>query len=128
MKTLRFRPCGNFKVQYREELDVFETDFGRLSAAMGLVLLFAVLPWVASPYFLYVLNLIGIAAIAALGLNILVGYTGLISLGHGAFFGVGAYSAGILAVTYGVPFLAVVPLAGIVTAVVGMVLEFPRDA
>jgi len=125
MKTLRFRPCGNFKVQYREELDVFETDFGRLWAAVGLVLLFAVLPWIATPYFLYVVNLIGIAAIAALGLNILVGYTGLISLGHGAFFGVGAYSAGILAVTYDVPFLAVIPLAGLVTAVVGMVFGIP---
>jgi len=125
MKTLRFRPCGNFKVQYREELDVFETDFGRLWTAVGLVLLFAVLPWIATPYFLYVVNLIGIAAIAALGLNILVGYTGLISLGHGAFFGVGAYSAGILAVTYDVPFLAVIPLAGLVTAVVGMVFGIP---
>jgi branched-chain amino acid transport system permease protein len=125
MKTLHFRPCGNFKVQYGEELDVFETDFGRLWAAVGLVLLFAVVPLVASPYLLYVVNLIGIAAIAALGLNILVGYTGMISLGHGAFFGVGAYSAGILAVTYDVPFLAVVPLAGLVTAFVGMVFGIP---
>ena len=125
MKTLRFRPCGNFKVQYREELAVFETDFGRLWALIGLVALFVLVPWAATPYLLYVVNLIGISAIAALGLNILVGYTGLISLGHGAFFGVGAYSAGILAVTYGVPFLAVVPLAGLVTAVVGMVFGIP---
>jgi len=125
MKTLRFHPCGNFKVRYREELNIFETDFGRLWSAAGLVFLFAVLPWVATPYLLYVVNLIGISVIAALGLNILVGYTGLISLGHGAFFGVGAYAAGILAVTYGLPFLAVVPLAGLVTAVVGMVFGIP---
>jgi branched-chain amino acid transport system permease protein len=125
MKTLRFRPCGNFKVQYREELNVFETDFGRLWAAVGIVVLFAVVPWVTTPYLLYVVNLIGISAIAAIGLNILVGSTGLISLGHGAFFGVGAYSAGILAVTYGIPFLAVVPLAGLVTAVVGMIFGIP---
>jgi len=125
MKVLRFRPCGNFKVQYREELAVFETDFGRLWALIGLAALFVLVPWAATPYLLYVVNLIGISAIAALGLNILVGYTGLISLGHGAFFGVGAYSAGILAVTYGVPFLAVVPLAGLVTAVVGMVFGIP---
>lgn len=125
MKVLRFRPCGNFKVQYREELAVFETDFGRLWALIGLAALFVLVPWATTPYLLYVVNLIGISAIAALGLNILVGYTGLISLGHGAFFGVGAYSAGILAVTYGVPFLAVVPLAGLVTAVVGMVFGIP---
>jgi branched-chain amino acid transport system permease protein len=112
MKTLRFRPCGNFKVRYREELAVFETDFGRLWAAVGLAALFVLMPWVATPYLLYVVNLIGISAIAALGLNILVGYTGLISLGHGAFFGVGAYSAGILAVTYGVRFSPSSPWRG----------------
>ena len=125
MKTLRFRPCGNFKTRYREELDVFETDFGRLWVAVGLAALFVLTPWVTTPYLLYVVNLIGISAIAALGLNILVGYTGLISLGHGAFFGVGAYAAGILSVTYGVPFLVVVPLAGLATAVVGMVFGIP---
>ncbi len=125
MKALRFRPCGNFKTRYRDELAVFETDFGRLWAAVGLAALFVLVPWLATPYLLYVVNLIGIAAIAALGLNILVGYTGLISLGHGAFFGVGAYSAGVLAVTYEVPFLAVIPLAGLVTAVVGMVFGIP---
>jgi branched-chain amino acid transport system permease protein len=125
MKILRFHPCGTYKSQYREELAVFETDFGRLWAAVGLIVLFAVVPWIATPYLLYVVNLIGISVIAAIGLNILVGYTGLISLGHGAFFGVGAYSAGILAVTYGVPFIAVLPLAGLVTAVVGMIFGIP---
>ena len=45
MKTLRFRPCGNYKIQYREELSVFETDFGRLWAAVGLTALFV---WVRS--------------------------------------------------------------------------------
>ena len=125
MKALRFRPCGNYRIDYREELAVFETDFGRLWTAIGLVVLFLAVPWIATPYLLYVVNLIGISAIAAVGLNILVGCTGLISLGHGAFFGVGAYSAGILAVTYGVPFLAVIPLAGLFTAVVGMVFGIP---
>ncbi|MRR38642.1 branched-chain amino acid ABC transporter permease, partial [bacterium] len=48
MKTLRFRPCGNFKVQYREELTVFDTDFGRLWAAVGIVALFAFVPWVTT--------------------------------------------------------------------------------
>ena len=124
-RPLRFRPCGNYRIQYREELAVFETDFGRLWAAVGLAALFALVPWIATPYLLYVVNCIGIAAIAAIGLNILVGYTGLISLGHGAFFGVGAYAAGILSVTYGIPFLAVIPVAGLVTAVVGMVFGIP---
>ncbi len=125
MNKLRFHPCGNYKTTYREELAVFDTDFGRIWIVIGLVALFAVVPWIVSPYMLYVVNLIGISAIAALGLNILVGFTGLISLGHGAFFGVGAYAAAILAATWGVPFLAAVPLAGLVTALVGMVFGIP---
>jgi branched-chain amino acid transport system permease protein len=74
---------------------------------------------------MYILNTIGIMAIAAIGLNILVGYTGQISLGHGAFFGVGAYAAAILATRLGVSFLVVIPAAGIITAAVGMIFGLP---
>lgn len=125
MRRLSFHPCGNFKESYAQEITIFETDFGRLSLMAGLILLFGVLPFVSSPYFLYVCNMIGIAAIAALGLNILIGYTGLISLGHGAFFGVGAYAAAILATRLGLPFWVCVPAAGIVTALTGMVFGIP---
>ncbi len=125
MRKLQFHPCGNFKESYYQELTIFETDFGRLWLIIGLVLLFGVVPFVSSPYLLYVLNICGIYAIAAIGLNILIGYTGQISLGHGAFFGVGAYSAAILATKAGFPFLAAVPLAGLVTAAVGMVFGIP---
>ncbi|OQC23423.1 MAG: leucine/isoleucine/valine transporter permease subunit [Deltaproteobacteria bacterium ADurb.Bin072] len=79
----------------------------------------------SSPYFLYVLNITGIAAIAALGLNILIGFTGQISLGHGAFFGVGAYAGAIIATRLGLPFWLAVPLAGFVTAFVGMIFGIP---
>ncbi|HOD72275.1 MAG: leucine/isoleucine/valine transporter permease subunit [Deltaproteobacteria bacterium ADurb.BinA179] len=125
MRRLRFHPCGNYKESYAEELTVFETDFGRFCLLAGLVLLFGVLPFISSPYFLYVCNMIGIAAIAALGLNILIGYTGLISLGHGAFFGVGAYAAAILATRLGLPFLVCVPAAGLVAAFAGMIFGIP---
>ncbi len=94
-------------------------------AFIGLMLLFGVVPFITSPYLLYVLNMTGIAAIAALGLNILVGFTGQISLGHGAFFGVGAYAGAILATTLGMPFWAAVPAAGLVTAFVGMIFGIP---
>jgi branched-chain amino acid transport system permease protein len=69
--------------------------------------------------------MIGIAAIAAIGLNILIGYTGQISLGHGAFFGVGAYAAAILATRLGFPFYLSIPAAGIITALVGMIFGIP---
>ena len=125
MRNLQLHPCGNFKESYAQELTIFETDFGRLATVVGLILLFAVVPFVSSPYILYIIITIGIYAIAAIGLNLLIGYTGQISLGHGAFFGVGAYAAAILATKVGVPFLIAVPAAGVITALVGMVFGIP---
>jgi branched-chain amino acid transport system permease protein len=125
MRKLRFHPCGNFDENYEQELTIFETDFGRLSLLVGLVLLFGIVPFISNAYMLYVINIIGIYAIAAIGLNLLIGYTGQISLGHGAFFGVGAYSAAILATKAGSPFLIAVPVAGLVTALIGMIFGIP---
>ncbi len=125
MRKLQFHPCGNFRESYLEELAIFATDFGRLWMLIGLVILFGVIPFISSPFILYVLNTIGIYAIAAIGLNLLIGYTGQISLGHGAFFGVGAYAAAILATRAGFPFWAAVPAAGLVTAAVGMIFGLP---
>ncbi len=125
MRKLQFRPCGNFNESYEEELAIFETDFGRVSMLIGLLLLFVVIPFIASPYTLYILNTIGIYAIAAIGLNLLIGYTGQISLGHGAFFGVGAYTAAILATKTGFPIWLSIPAAGIVTAAVGIIFGLP---
>ncbi|HPI93986.1 MAG TPA: branched-chain amino acid ABC transporter permease [Deltaproteobacteria bacterium] len=125
MRRLHFHPCGNYKEHYGAELTIFETDFGRTWALVGTALLFAVVPFMSSSYFLYVLNITGIAAIAALGLNILIGFTGQISLGHGAFFGVGAYAGAIIATRLGMPFWVSVPAAGFVTALVGMIFGIP---
>jgi branched-chain amino acid transport system permease protein len=125
MRKIQFHPCGNFKESYHEELTIFETDFGKLWLLIGLALLFGVIPFVSSPYMLYVINSMGIYAIAAVGLNLLIGYTGQISLGHGAFFGVGAYTAAILATKASFPFVVAVPAAGLVTAAVGIVFGLP---
>jgi len=125
MRRLRFHPCGNYRESYGEELRIFETDFGRAAMLCGFALLFLVVPFVSSPYLLYVINLTGITAIGALGLNILIGFTGQISLGHGAFIGVGAYGAAILATSWNLPLFASLPLAGILTAAVGMIFGVP---
>jgi branched-chain amino acid transport system permease protein len=125
MRKLQFHPCGSFKTSYYKDLTIFSTDFGRLWMLVGLFVLFGVVPFISSAYTLYVINSIGIYAIAAVGLNLLIGYTGQISLGHGAFFGVGAYAAAILATRGAVPFFLAVPIAGIVSAAVGMVFGLP---
>ena len=125
MKRLHFHPCGNYKEHYGQELTIFETDFGRMWAFIGIAFLFGAVPLISSPYLLYVINMTGIAAIAALGLNILIGFTGQISLGHGAFFGVGAYAGAILATRVGLPLWISIPAAGLVTAIVGMIFGIP---
>jgi branched-chain amino acid transport system permease protein len=125
MKKLSFHPCGNYREDYAQELTIFETWYGRVSLIVFLILLFGVAPFVLDRYLLYILNNIGIMAIAAIGLNILVGYTGQISLGHGAFFGVGAYAGAILATRAGLPFYVCIPAAGMITAMVGMIFGIP---
>jgi branched-chain amino acid transport system permease protein len=76
-----------------------------LHAALVLCLL-AVPLWLPSPYHLHVLIMAGIFAILALSLNLLLGYAGLLSLGHAAFFGIGAYASALLALRLGWPFAA----------------------
>lgn len=125
MRSVRFHPCGNFRESYYQELAIFETDFGRAWLLVGLLFLFGVIPFISSAYVLYILNTVGIYAIAAIGLNLLIGFTGQISLGHGAFFGLGAYAGAILATKVGLPFWAAVPGAGLVTALIGMVFGIP---
>jgi branched-chain amino acid transport system permease protein len=125
MRKLKLHPCGKFNERYDEELTIFGTDFGRLWMLIGLFLLFVIVPSISDRYTLYIINHIGMAAIAAIGLNILIGYTGQISLGHGAFFGVGAYAAAILATAAGFPFWLSVISAGFITALVGMVFGIP---
>ncbi len=125
MKKLRMHPCGNFRERYEQELAVFTTDYGRFWTGVGLLLLLTLLPLLSSPYMLYIFNTIGIAAIAVIGLNILIGFTGQISLGHGAFFGVGAYAGAILSTSFQVPMILAIPAAGLTTALVGMVFGIP---
>ncbi len=82
-------------------------------------------PFVSSPYTLFLACLVGIAVISATGLNILVGLTGQISLGHGGFMGVGAYTAVWLADNMGMGLALSMPLAGLLTAAVGVVVGLP---
>jgi branched-chain amino acid transport system permease protein len=96
-----------------------------LAATLAFLVCLMIVPLYASSYLLDVINRIGIAVIAALGLNILTGFTGLISLGNAAFMAIGAYSASWLAMRTGVNFIFCIPVAGIVTAGLGLVVGIP---
>ncbi len=95
---------------------------------VGIAVLFAVLlpwAWFASDYRIFQYTLVLIYAIALLGLNILTGYNGQISLGHGAFYAVGAYTAAILMDKFGVPYYATLPASALVCLVVGFLFGLP---
>ena len=85
------REAGVFKTTYAADMSLFPLPVARKAIAVICVLLGAFIPLVCSEYDLSQFNLIFIAVVGALGLNILVGYTGQISIGHGAFMSVGAY-------------------------------------
>ena len=116
--------CGDFKETYIRDEEIFQSLFVKFW--LGLLFLFLILfPFVADPYLLYVANMIGFAIIGAVGLNLLTGFTGQISLGHAAFLGVGAYASSILITRLGFSFWLSVPCAGLVAAAAGMVIGIP---
>lgn len=107
---------GQFNTSYAQELRVHQTLHKRLTMFGLVALVFVGAPALLSEYWLSVVNLIGVVAVGALGLNILVGYTGLISLGHAAFAAVGAFTMGNLLLRTGVPFWLCIPAAGLTAA------------
>lgn len=115
---------GIFFSRYAKDMSLRHTPAQKFRIA--LVIAFVLIaPWFASNYQLTLLNQIGIAAIGAIGLNILVGFTGQISLGQGAFMAVGAYTSGLLAKNMGLPFYVAIPVASLFTAVVGAFFGIP---
>ncbi|MCB8818296.1 branched-chain amino acid ABC transporter permease [Desulfosporosinus shakirovi] len=77
------------------------------------------------PYFLMIAFFIGINLIMALGLNLITGVTGQLSLGHAAFMSIGAYSSAIATVNYDLPFLLGVLIGGLIASVFGVIIGFP---
>jgi branched-chain amino acid transport system permease protein len=76
-------------------------------------------------YFVYVLNLTGIFALVAIGLALLTGFSGQISLGHAGFFAIGAYASALLAQRLGLPFWIAIPAAGVLATAIGALVALP---
>jgi len=113
----------DFRQSYEHDEAIWQTRTSRLWLAALFVLLM-LLPGLVNGYVVGLGCILGIHVIAAAGLNIMTGYTGLISLGHAAFMGVGCYTAAYFA-QRGVPFYLSIPLGGMVAAVLGLVVGVP---
>jgi branched-chain amino acid transport system permease protein len=98
----------------------------RRLALVGLAIAAAVaLPFALGSYHVFQMTLVLVYAIALLGLNMLTGFNGQISLGHGAFYAIGAYTAAILMDKAGMPYWATIPIAGAVCGIFGFLFGLP---
>jgi len=122
-----YRENGQFKTSYRGDQQIFPIVQDRIAVGLLLVVAFVAVPLVADAYLLRAILIpFLILALAALGLNILVGYCGQISLGTGAFMAVGAYAAYNFMVRIdGMPLLAALLLGGLTSTVVGVLFGIP---
>src|SRR6202048_265210 len=119
------RESGVFKTGYAADMALYPLPIARWTVAALLVLFAVVAPLSLHEYYLSIINLVMIAVVGALGLNILVGYTGQISIGHAGFMSVGAYTAANLAVEAHLPFWITWPPGGLMAALIGAIVGIP---
>jgi branched-chain amino acid transport system permease protein len=117
-------PCGTRNYNYGQDMAIVRTGTHWLLFSGFLALLFTA-PLYLNNYWLSVGNIIGITLIAAIGLNILVGYCGQLSIGHAGFIAVGAYTSAILTHRFGVSFPVGLISAGVSAGLVGIVFGLP---
>ncbi len=118
------RECGVYQTTYEGDMALYPVPLARYASVASVAALL-LLPLVLDSHAMALVNLITLAAIGAIGLNILVGYTGQVSLGHGAFMMVGSYAAAIVTVRYDVPFWLGLPFGGAMAALVGAFFGIP---
>ena len=117
-------PCGTRNFNYAEDMAILRTKT-HWGLFIGLLILLFTTPLYFGNYWLGVANLIGITLIAAIGLNILVGYCGQLSIGHAGFIAVGAYTAAILTNRLELPFLVGLVCAGFTAGLIGLIFGIP---
>ncbi|WP_251977791.1 branched-chain amino acid ABC transporter permease [Salinicola avicenniae] len=103
----------------------FESPGPRRALQATIVLLLIVMPWISSQYTTVILTNALLYVVLCLGLNIVVGYAGLLDLGYAAFFAVGAYTVGILTQQFGVNFWVAIPFALVAAAIAGIIIGGP---
>ncbi|MFG5776160.1 branched-chain amino acid ABC transporter permease [Comamonas sp. J-3] len=115
---------GTLKESYVADAALFDSRTQKiwLGIAAALLVLF---PFMASDYWLYLACLVAINVASATGLNILTGYTGLVSMGQAAFMGLGAYTVAIMQTRWGTPFALNLVVGGVVAMVGGIIVGIP---
>ncbi|PUE31930.1 ATP-binding cassette domain-containing protein [Limnohabitans sp. Jir72] len=96
-----------------------------IASVLGFIALCLVPVFTHNPYYIHLVETIMIYAILLFGLDIVVGYTGQVSLGHAGLFGIGAYTAGVLFLKVGAPFWVILPASIVVTGIFGAILALP---
>src|SRR5438093_7416434 len=119
------RECGVLKTSYEADMALYPLPIAKYAVGVSAVIFFLVIPLTLHEYYLSIANLVWISVIGALGLNILVGYTGQVSIGHGAFMSVGAYTAANFATRLDAPWPVNLLAGGLMAAVVGAIVGIP---
>jgi branched-chain amino acid transport system permease protein len=117
-------PCGVKSYTYRQDMRIFKTrlQWGWFIAFLAFLL---AMPLFVSPHVLRLTLSLTITVIAVLGLHIVIGLCGQLSLGQLAFMAVGGYAAAILTTRFGFPFWAAIPASGVVAALIGVIFGLP---
>jgi branched-chain amino acid transport system permease protein len=119
------RECGVLKTTYAADMALYPLPIARWTVLALALVFFLLIPLTLHEYYLSIANLVWISVIGALGLNILVGYTGQVSIGHGAFMSVGAYTAANFATRLDAPWPVNLLAGGLMAALVGAVVGIP---
>ncbi len=112
------------KKNYYEDIRYFDESYKRVLMVVFIAFLMTI-PFLAEGYLIFTLNVILINIIITVGFNILMGYTGLFSLGHAAFMAIGAYSSVLLYGSVGFPYWLCLILSGIIAMLAGMIIAIP---
>ena len=117
-------PSGTYNSTYGQDMAIVRTKL-QWVLLIGFIAFLLAFPLFMSGQYIYLAIYIGVGVISALGLNILTGYCGQISIGQSAFMAVGAFSTGLLIRNTGVNFWAAIPISGIIAGLSGLVFGIP---
>jgi branched-chain amino acid transport system permease protein len=119
------RECGVFKTSYAADMALYPVPLAKYTVGAVAIFCAIIVPLLSNDHLLSIANLVGVAVVGAIGLNLLTGFTGQISIGHGAFMAVGGYTAAILSSRYGMPFWVGLIAGGSAAALVGTFFGIP---